>query len=123
MRQEQLRRMTPDQLVERFESHALDQDKALLRNEIAKFNVLFRRMRAIEEELKSRPGDQRRRLLNLFGHANIQVRLTAAEATLAVAPEAARQMLETIASSRKFPHAGHAGMTLAGLDDGTFKPT
>lgn len=118
-----LRDMAAAELVELFALHALEQDKALLWDDTAKFRLLYRHMEEIEQELKSRPGDQRQRLLDLFQHENIQVRLKAAEATLAGAPEKARQMLEMIASSLKFPQAGHAGMTIAGLDDGTFKPT
>ena len=36
-----LRDMTNDQLVERFVEIAVEQEKALLRDEIAKFNKLF----------------------------------------------------------------------------------
>lgn len=80
-------------------------------------------MRAVEQELQARPGDQRRALLALYTHSNAQVRLQAAGATLAVAPAVARDLIETIASSREFPQAGDAGMTLWNLDRGVFKPT
>ena len=63
----------------------------------AKFNRLFWQMEAVEGQLKARIGDQRRALLRLYDHPNAQVRLTAAKATLAVAPEAARRLLRTIA--------------------------
>jgi hypothetical protein len=76
----------------------------------------------VEEELKARDGDQRRALLDLYDHPNAQVRLNAAKATLAVAPESARRMLQTMADSREFPQAGDAGMTLDSLDRGIFKP-
>ena len=123
MKNQPIRNMTTEQLVEQFVLHALGQDKALLWNEIAKFNALYRRMEAIEQELKARHGDLRSMLLKLFDHPNAQVRLKAAEATLAVAPEAARQTLEAVAKSKRYPQAGHAGMTLVGLDRGEFKPT
>jgi hypothetical protein len=74
-------------------------------------------------ELKARDGDQRRALLKLYDHPNAQVRLKATKATLAVAPEVARRMLETIAESREFPQAGEAGMSIDNLDAGIFKPT
>jgi hypothetical protein len=38
-------------------------------------------------------------------------------------PEAARALIEDIASSRKFPQAGDAGMTLDALDRGIFQPS
>lgn len=115
--------MIVDQLVHRFVAIGIDQDKALRTSAIAKFNRLFDEKKAIERELKSRNGDQRRALLNLYDLPNPQVRLNAAKATLAVAPEAARRMLEAIADSREYPQAGDAGMTLDSLDRGIFKPT
>jgi len=123
MKRDKLRDMTMEQLVERFASIALDQDHAVRRDQNAKYRRLFWQMEAVEEALKVRSGDQRRVLLQLFNHPNAQVRLAAAKATLAVAPEAARHMLRTIAESREFPHAGDAGMTLVCLERGIFKPT
>jgi hypothetical protein len=123
MKRTNLEEMTVDQLVDRFVSICLDQDQALLYSDIAKFNRLFKQMRATDDELKSRPGDQRRALLALYTHPNAQVRLQAARASLAVAPDAGRSLIETIASSRKYPQAGDAGMTLDALDQGIFKPT
>ncbi len=114
--------MTVDQLIERFAAMALDQDRALLYSEIKKYNRLFALMELIEAELKRRPGDERRALLRLYDHPNKQVRLQAAQASLAVAPEAARSVIEAIAAG-KGPQAGAAGMTLINLDRGIFKPT
>jgi uncharacterized protein DUF2019 len=51
------------------------------------------------------------------------VRLTAAKATLAVSPDAARRLLRSIADSKEYPQAGDAGMSLVNLDRGIFKPT
>lgn len=116
-------KMTSTQLVERFAEIALQQDHAISRGETAKYNRLFCQMREIEGELKSRPGDQRTLLGALFDHSNIQVRLQAARATLAVMPEAARNLLEEIANSRKYPQAGDAGMSLDNLDRGIYRPT
>jgi ParB-like chromosome segregation protein Spo0J len=122
MKSDKLRGLSVQELVARFEIIALAQDRALLYDEIAKFNRLFDEMDAVKQELRSRPGDGRRALVSLYAHPNAQVRLKAAVATLAVEPEAARRELETIAASKEFPQAGDAGMTLSGLDDGTFKP-
>jgi hypothetical protein len=115
--------MTTEELVGRFVRIALDQDKAIRYDDNATFNRLFDQMNAIEEELKGRPGDQRRALIPLYSHLNTQVRLKSAVATLAVAPEAARRELQTIADSRHYPQAGDAGMTLSALEWGIFKPT
>jgi hypothetical protein len=53
----------------------------------------------------------------------MNLRLTAANSTLAIAPEAARSTLEAVASSGWQPQAGHNGMSLWALDKGIFKPT
>jgi hypothetical protein len=123
MKQNILQDMTVDQLLERFTMIGINQDKALLRSEHAKFNRLFDEMDAVENELKARFGDQRRALLDLYEHPNAQVRLNAVKATLAIAPESARRMLKAIADSREYPQAGDAGMTLVSLERGIFKPT
>jgi hypothetical protein len=123
MKKPDLHDMSVDQLVERFTAITLDQDKALLRNEIARFNRLFDQMEAVKQELKGRAGDQRRALLPLYDHPNAQVRLKAVKASLAVAPEAALRMLKAIAESREYPQAGEAGMSLYNLERGIFKPT
>jgi hypothetical protein len=52
----------------------------------------------------------------------MQVRLQAAKRTLTVAPQAARQVIESISESDWFPQAGEAGMTLSNLESGLFKP-
>jgi Domain of unknown function (DUF2019) len=121
MDRNRLRDMTVDQLVERFTAIALDQHKAI--DHIAKYNRLFEQMEAVKGELKAGDGDQRRALLRLYDHPNAQVRLKAVKATLAVAPERARRMLEIMAESGEYPQAGDAGMTIDALDRGIFKPS
>jgi hypothetical protein len=123
MKRDNLQDMTVEQLAKQFVAIVLDQDHAIRTDDDAKYNHLYRQMRAIEEVLKGRAGDQRRVLLQLYDYANVQVRLAAAKATLAVAPEDARQMLQRIADSREFPQAGDAGMCLDCLDSGIFKPS
>jgi hypothetical protein len=115
--------MIVEQLVERFISIALRQDEALLMDRIATHNRLFNEMEAVELELKARPGDQRRALLGLYEHPNLQVRLKAVKATLAISPQRARAILQVIADSQDYPQAGEAGMSLVNLDRGIFKPT
>jgi hypothetical protein len=43
--------------------------------------------------------------------------------TLAVAPAAARQLLQDIKNSKEYPQAMDAGMCLWDLERGVFKPT
>jgi hypothetical protein len=122
MRQVKLDKMTAPEFVERFATICLDQDQALLYGDTARFNKIYQEMVKIREELKRRAGDQRLALVALYAHENAQVRLQAARATLAVAPEAARALIEDIAASRKYPQAMDAGMTLSNLDRGVFIP-
>lgn len=123
MKRVQLTDMTVRDLVERFALIGVAQDQALLGGEIAKFNRLFDQMSDVSNELKSRPGDQRRALMVLYNYPNIQVRLKAAKHTLAVAPTEARRQIEAIAASNWMPQAGDAGMSLWNLDRGVYKPT
>ena len=123
MRQSRPATKTVEELVIEFVKIGVAQDRALLEDEIARFNQLFDKKMIVLESLKALPGDQRRALLTLFEHSNMQVRLNAAKATLAVAPGPARSQLEAIAASKHFPQAGDAGMSLWNLDRGVFKPT
>ena len=114
---------TVDELVLEFADICVEQGQASLQNDLRRYNSLFDRMVHVEEELKRRAGDQRRALLRLYAHSNMQVRLQAAKCTLFVAPLEARAQLEAIANSNWFPQAGDAGMSLWNLDRGVFKPT
>jgi uncharacterized protein DUF2019 len=116
------KKMTVDELIQRFAAIAIEQDRALLYSEIAKYNRLYDQLKAVEDELKGRSNDQRRALLHLYEHPNWQVRLMAAHATLAIEPKAGRGMLESIAASKHFPQAGDAGMSLSNLDRGIYRP-
>jgi hypothetical protein len=123
MKRDSLQEMTARQLVDRFSATTLAQDEALLNSDIAGFNRLYDRMRNVERQLAIFPGDQRSALLGLYAHPSAQVRLQAARATLAIAPAAARKLIEEIANSGEYPQAGDAGMTLVNLDRGIFKPS
>ncbi len=124
MKNAKLRTMSVKDLVDLFTGLALQQDEAELAfDDVKVINRLYRMLKEIEGELKSRPGDQRHALLPLFNHPNPQVRLKAAKATLAIAPVAARQVLESIAETCYGPQKGEAGMSLWNLDRGVYKPT
>jgi hypothetical protein len=118
-----LENSTVDELVQMFTDAAVQQDAALLREDIRQVNRLFDRLEAIESELKAREGDQRTALVRLYNHPNPQVRLKATEATLAAAPDVAYPMLRAIAASREYPQAGEAGMSLWNIERGVYKPT
>jgi ParB-like chromosome segregation protein Spo0J len=123
MKQKSLNDIPTEELIAGFAKLGIAQDDGLLGNDVARFNQLFDQMREIVTELKSRNGDHRQALMVLYDHPNIQVRLKAAKNSLAVAPVAARNMLETIAGSGEFPQAGEAGMSHWNLDRGVFKPS
>jgi hypothetical protein len=72
------------------------------------------------DELKRREGDQRRALLPLLDHPNLQVRMRAAHAVLSISPALARKAFESVRDSQIFPQAMDAGMTLGALDNGTY---
>jgi len=114
---------TVDQLVERFVQICLDQDRALLREDIQEVNRLFAELKAVERALKERPNDQRRVLIPLYEHNNMQVRVKAAKATLAIVPDAAHDALEAIRASNWQPQALEAGMSIRNLKEGIYKPT
>jgi hypothetical protein len=118
-----LKQMSVESLVERYAAIGIAQYEAELDDNTPKFNRLVDDLIAVEAELKARTGDQRAALMNLYDHPNMQVRLNAAQATLAVAPEAARALLLAIRESRWMPQALHAGMSLWNLENGVYRPT
>ena len=86
MKRISLAEMNTDDLVELFAHIVEAQDEALLAGENAKFNRLFGRMMEVSDELKSRDGDERRHLLQLFDSPTMQVRLQVSKCTMSVAP-------------------------------------
>lgn len=122
MKKIDIRQATVPELVDRFAAVCVEQNNALFQDEVAEFNRPYDRMAAISEELKCRSGDQRRALVALLGHRDIQVRLQVARMSLAVAPRESRRALEAIAASKWQPQAGDAGMSLLGLDRGEYVP-
>lgn len=115
--------LTAAELVDLFAQNCVDQNQADLAGNLSKYNRLFMRMKDIHDELKRRPGDQRRMLIQLYEFPNMHVRLQAAKLTLAVAPLEARTQLQEIIDLKWFPQAGDAGMCLHNLDTGFYKPT
>lgn len=122
MRQINLQNMTLIELIDHFAGICIAQDRALLYNEISNLNHLILQMKQVDTELRARGKDARIALRKLYDHPNMQVRLQAARITLGVAPQAARQVIQSISESHCFAQAGDAGMTLSLLDKGNFKP-
>ncbi len=110
------------ELVALFQKIALAEYDALFILDTRTYNKLYPKLKGVEAELKARPGDQRHALLPFYTHENIQVRLTAAAATIALAPDAALEVIQTIATSRIYPQAADAGSMLNGLKSGRWKP-
>lgn len=123
MKRDRLDDLTTQDLVDLFAQIAVAQDNAILGGQIATFNKLYRQMKDVSDELKGRPGDQRRELMQLFSYPNMQVRLKAAVHVLAIAPEAARGQLQIIAEAHWYPQTADARGILMALDSGRFKPT
>ena len=122
MKRIKLQKLSVEQLVQLFADLSVQQDMAMMAMLQGDINRLYRKIEAVGDELKARPGDQRSVLLSLYNHKNMQVRLTAAYATLALEPRLGRVQLEAIAASGWQPQAGDAGMSLLSLDRGIYKP-
>ncbi|MGU3496685.1 DUF2019 domain-containing protein [Xanthobacteraceae bacterium A53D] len=86
------------------------------------YNRAHKKLRDIQDELQRRSGDQRALLLPLLAHPDVQVRLNAAVATLALSSEAEAAM-RGIASLGYFSQAAAARGLLRSLDSGQWKPT
>jgi hypothetical protein len=114
--------LTAEELAEKFADICIKQDRALFEDDVAGFNRLYGQMDAVRNELKGRPGDQRKALLALLHHPNVQVQLKAAISTLAIAPDLSREVLQRIATSNRLPQAADAGFILDGIRDGSFVP-
>ncbi|HVW57023.1 MAG TPA: DUF2019 domain-containing protein [Rhizobiaceae bacterium] len=115
--------LTDEQLVARFAEIGTEQFEAEELGQIGRFNRLYEKKLRVVAELKRRQGDHRRALMALYDHPNPQVRLNAAKSTLAVAPVAARQVIQAIADPKDTAQALDAGMCLWALEEGIFKPS
>ena len=114
------RQASVQELVERFVSIGLAQYEAAYVVDTRKYNRLYARMQDIRKELWRREGDQRRALLPLLNHPNVQVRMMAAHTVLTISPDLARKAFESVRDSGIFPQAADASGTLSALDNGTY---
>lgn len=105
------------ELLRRHAELSIEQGRALEGfSSMAKVNRLLQKIFEINAELKSRPGDQRRALTELFSNPDPWVRFNAASAALDVATAEARPVIQQIADSQNYPVTGHAGMCLSLFD-------
>ncbi len=109
-------------LVAQFVEIGIAQYHAIYVVDNAKYNRLFAKMDRIRKELREMPGDQRRALLPLLSHSNVQVRLAAARSLLALYPDPARRVLESIRESGIEPQNGEAATAIRRLDEGSYIP-
>jgi hypothetical protein len=116
------RTATIETLVKQFLSVALAQYDAIYVLDNEKYSRLYAQMQKIRDELKHREGDQRRALLPLLAHSNVQVKLMAANTLLAVDPHSARKALEDVRESGVPPQCADASGMIRALDDGSFIP-
>lgn len=110
-------------LIEEFIDVLVKQEKVAAEDKIALYNRYFAIKNAIVNELKSRPGDERRLLVPLLTHNSYAVRYFAAVATLTIAPQEAIQTLEVLAYSLQYPYGYNAISTLNSLKSGVFVPS
>ncbi|WP_029004622.1 DUF2019 domain-containing protein [Azorhizobium doebereinerae] len=111
-----------DELVALFVDLSLEMKRADDWMENGAYNRAHKKLRDVEAEMKARPGDGRHALLPLLEHPNIQVRLNAAVATLALSPAAVAAM-RGIAPLGYCAQAVDATRMLRSLDSGSWKPT
>ena len=109
--------MSDDDLVKQYAELSIRQGRALdLAEGSSKVNRLGDQIHEISKELRRRPGDHRSALLKLFFHPNDWVRFSAATSSISIVPAQARQVIQTIADSKVYPQALHAGMYLSTYD-------
>uniref|UniRef100_Q07QC9 DUF2019 domain-containing protein n=1 Tax=Rhodopseudomonas palustris (strain BisA53) TaxID=316055 RepID=Q07QC9_RHOP5 len=108
--------MTAGELLDRYIELSIQQGTAIDLSDGSQINRLGSKIFRINDELKSRSGDQRRILFGLLSHQNPYVRYNAATSLIRIFPVEARNVLQTIADSKWYPLAGHAGMYLHMLD-------
>ena len=115
--------MGTDELVARYIEIGVRQYKAIEAFDNRTYNRLYPRKRAIAAEMRSRPGDQPGVLRPLLDHANLQVRINAANDLPALPPGEALATLEAVRATRIQPFAADAGMALHAVKWGYSEPS
>lgn len=109
-------------IVTLYISIILQQHDAAIHDSIRLYNKYYSRPRALANELKSRPGDDRRLLITLLSHKNSSVRFASAVETITIEHQLALQTLEQLADSGDYPNEMNARSLLRSLKNGRFVP-
>jgi hypothetical protein len=112
-----------EQLVRIYEGVSVEEFDALELGDMPLVRKLFDKLESIDREIRARGVEARRKMLPLPNHRNPQVRINAAKALLAIAPQEARSTLELLASRGPSIQRLDARMCIRHLEEGVFKPT
>ncbi len=121
MKQGEIKKLSSEELVERFVGIAVRQGEASSTFDTRTYNRLFDQESRIVRELRSRLGDHRHLLLALYNHPNFQVRLNAVGRTFALNREEAERQLREIGATAPSPQGSDARMSLSMLELGISK--
>jgi hypothetical protein len=106
MERDELKSLTPAQLVDRFAALAVERYEADFPPDT---EVLYWQVDAVVHELETREGEVWRLLLPLYTHPDIRIRFTAADWTKRFSPELARSRLLAIDDEEWSPERDPAG--------------
>jgi hypothetical protein len=123
MTNQKLANLTDDELVTSFEGWARARVKAVIDCDATAATHSYRKLDAVDRELRTRGLRARGKLLVLLDHPELPVRYYAAKRLLALEPDRARSIIEDTKAGPFDSLALDAGMTLRALDEGIFKPT
>ena len=115
--------LSVEQLVGIYEGVSVEEFDALELGDMPSVRKLFSKLESVDQEIRARGIEARRKMLPLLNHRNPQVRINAAKALLAIAPEEARSALELLASRGPSIQRLDAKMCIRHLEEGVFKPT
>src|SRR5678815_3106001 len=104
-RRNKLESATAEELVEYFVETAMVQDKAMRQGDTPKYNRLYREMDAVEQELRTAHWRSKTCTHSTVCASERAGQAASSIATLALAPNAARQVLQIISDREEYPQA------------------
>ncbi len=123
-RKEAIKNMSTDEIKDYFLELSIKKRETDDYLDTYNYNRIFSILQDIRAELKSRSGDQRSILIPLISHPNLQVRLNASAATLAITPDALTMLRAIAALDRAWnPERGEALSLVNAIDEGRYIPT
>lgn len=117
MKKIDLSKILVEELLDFYIRLSIEQGKAAYVAKTSLVNRLGDELHDISNEIKRRPEDHGRSLLELFEHSNTQVRFNAAASVSGVFPNEARQVMQAIADSKSDMLAFNAKMYPHSLDE------